>query len=128
MDWLSFIAPTLALAASYTAAALVFRKLPDGLSFLNFHVIAYPTLFGLNLLLVLVMAVVPLVDLHVDDASVFFAIGFGGLGLLISLVLAPLAWVIERRRPLGPLGRSAANVLVSVPYIAAALVLLLYRE
>src|SRR3990172_8439029 len=88
-DLLSFVIPASVLGIAHVLATLTFRKLPAGIPFLNFHVVAYGVLLALNLLLMVLMEKIRAVDLNVDDATVFLAMLFAGLGTVICLVLAP---------------------------------------
>jgi len=67
-DLLSFVIPASVLGIAYVLATLTFRKLPAGIPFLNFHVVAYGGLLALNLLLMVLMEKIRAVDLNVDDA------------------------------------------------------------
>jgi hypothetical protein len=127
-DLLSFVIPASVVGIAYVLAALTFRKLPAGIPFLNFHVVAYGGLLALNLLLMVLMEKIRAVDLNVDDATVFLAMLFAGLGTVICLVLAPCVWFFRRRRSFQPVTQNVINFVVSLPYIAVVLILLFYRE
>jgi len=127
-DLLSFVIPASVVGIAYVLAALTFRKLPAGIPFLNFHVVAYGVLLALNLLLMVLMEKIRAVDLNVDDATVFLAMLFAGLGTVICLVLAPCVWFFRRRSSFQPVTQNVINFVVSLPYIAVVLILLFYRE
>ena len=127
-DLLSFVIPASVVGIAYVLAALTFRKLPAGIPFLNFHVVAYGVLLALNLLLMVLMEKIRAVDLNVDDATVFLAMLFAGLGTVICLVLAPCVWFFRRRSSVQPVTQNVINFVVSLPYIAVVLILLFYRE
>ncbi len=129
MDWLSLAIPAILLAAAYSLALwVVRRRSPGGPAFLKFHAVAYPALLGLALIVVLLMATVRVVDLNVDDASVLLMVLFAGLGVVLCLVLAPLAWYFMRHGPMGPKTRYTINTFVSLPYAVVLLIMLFYRE
>ena len=127
-DLLSFVIPASVLGIAYVLATLTFRKLPAGIPFLNFHVVAYGGLLALNLLLMVLMEKIRAVDLNVDDATVFLAMLFAGLGTVICLVLAPCVWFFRRRSSFQPVTQNVINFVVGLPYIAVVLILLFYRE
>jgi len=127
-DLLSFVIPASVVGIAYVLAALTFRKLPAGIPFLNFHVVAYGVLLALNLLLMVLMEKIRAVDLNVDDATVFLAMLFAGLGTVICLVLAPCVWFFRRRSSFQPVTQYVITFVVSLPYIAVVLILLFYRE
>jgi len=127
-DLLSFVIPASVLGIAYVLAALTFRKMPEGMPFLNFHVVAYGVLLALNFLLMVLMEKIRAVDLNVDDATVFLAMLFAGLGTVICLVLAPCVWFFRRRSSFQPVTQNVINFVVSLPYIAVVLILLFYRE
>jgi len=127
-DLLSFVIPASVLGIAYVLAALTFRKMPEGMPFLNFHVVAYGVLLALNFLLMVLMEKIRAVDLNVDDATVFLAMLFAGLGTVICLVLAPCVWFFRRRSSFQPVTQYVINFVVSLPYIAVVLILLFYRE
>ena len=127
-DLLSFVIPASVLGIAYVLASLTFRKLPAGVPFLNFHVVAYGVLLALSLLLMVLMEKVRAVDLNVDDATVFLAILFAGLGTVFCLVLVPFVWFFRRRSSFQPVTQYVINFVTSLPYIAVVLMLLLYRE
>ena len=127
-DLLSFVIPASVLGIAYVLATLTFRKLPAGIPFLNFHVVAYGVLLALNLLLMVLMEKVRAVDLNVDDGTVFLAMLFAGLGTVFCLVLAPFVWFFRRRSSFQPVTQYVITLVTSLPYIAVVLILLLYRE
>ena len=128
MDMLSFVIPASVLGIAYVSATLTFRKLPAGIPFLNFHVVAYGVLLALTLLLMAVMESFRPVDLNVDDGTVFLAILFAGLGTVFCLVLAPCVWFFRRRSSFQPVTHHVINLVASLPYDAVVLILLFYRE
>ena len=128
-DLLSFVIPASVLGIAHVLATLTFRKLPAGIPFLNFHVVAYGVLLALNLLLMVLMEKVRAVDLNVDDGTVFLAMLFAGLGTVFCLVLAPFVWFFRHRSPFQPVTQYVITFVTSLPYIAAVVVILLfYRE
>jgi len=127
-DLLSFVIPASVVGIAYVLAALTFRKLPAGIPFLNFHVVAYGVLLALNFLLMVLMEKIRAVDLNVDDATVFLAMLFAGLGTVSCLVLAPCVWFFRRRSSFQPVTQNVINFVASLPYIAVVLILLFYRE
>ena len=127
-DLLSFVIPASAFGIAYVSATLTFRKLPAGIPFLNFHVVAYGVLLALNVLLMVLMQNSRAVDLNVDDGTVFLAMFFAGLGTVFCLVLAPLVWFFRRRSSFQPVAQYVINGVASLPYIAVVLILLFYRE
>ena len=127
-DLLSFVIPASVLGIAYVLATLTFRKLPVGIPFLNFHVVAYGVLLAMNLILVVLMENIRAVDLSVDDGTVFLVILFAGLGTVFCLVLAPFVWLFRRRRSFQPGTQYVVNFVTSLPYIAVVLILLFYRE
>ena len=127
-DLLSFVIPASVLGIAYVSAALTFRKLPAGIPFLNFHVVAYGLLLALTVLLMLVMHHSRAVDLSIDDGTVFLAMLFAGLGTVFCLVLAPPVWFFRRRSPFQPVTEYVITFVTGLPYIAVVLILLFYRE
>lgn len=127
-DILSFVIPASILGIAYVSATLTFQKLPAGIPFLNFHVVAYGVLLALTLLLMALMENLGPVDLNVDDGAVFLATLFAGLGTVFCLVLAPFVWFLRRRSPFHAVTQYAINFAVSLPYIAVVVILLFYRE
>ncbi|MDZ4339050.1 MAG: hypothetical protein U1B94_02385 [candidate division NC10 bacterium] len=127
-ELLSFVIPASVLGIAYVFATLTFRKLPAGIPFLNFHVVAYGVLLALNLLLMVLMEKIRAVDLNVDDATVFLTMLFAGLGTVSCLVLAPCVWFFRRRSSFQPVTQYVINFVVGLPYIAVVLILLFYRE
>ena len=127
-DLLSFVIPASILGVAYVSATLTFRKLPAGIAFLNFHVVAYGVLLALTLLLMALMENIRAVDLNVDDLTVFLAILFAGLGTVFCLALAPFVWFFRRRSPFQPVTQYVIHFVASLPYITVVLTLLFYRE
>lgn len=128
MDWFSFAIPAFLLAAAYSLALWVHRRLPGEPVLLKFHAVAYSLLLGLALIVVLLMANVQAVDLNVDDASMLLMVLFASLGVVLCLVLTALAWFLKRRGSIRPGTRYTINTLVCLPYVVTLLILLLYRE
>ena len=129
-DMLSLFIPALMLGGAFTLAAFTFQRLPPGSRFLNYHVVAYVTGLLLNLLLVLLMGVSRLVDWYVNDAMVFLAILFSGVGTTICLVVSPFTWLYRKRtgQPMSQIANYTLNICITLPYAAIALILLFYRE
>jgi len=128
MDLLSFVIPALVLAIAYILAFLAFRKLPAGIPFLNFHVVAYGVLLAFNLLLMVLMENIRVVDLNVEDATVFLTILFAGLGTAFCLILGPFVWLFRRRGPFRPVAQYVIDFITGLPYVVVVLILLFYRE
>jgi hypothetical protein len=127
-DFLSFVIPASALGIAYVSATLTFRKLPAGIPFLNFHLVAYGVLLALNGLLMVLMQNSRAVDLKVDDGTVFLATLFAGLGAVFCLVLAPLVWFFRRRSSFQAVTQYVISCVASLPYVVVILILLFYRE
>ncbi len=128
MDWLFFAIPVFLLATAYSLALWVVpRPSPGGPGFIKLHAVAGSALLGLALIVALYMASIRALDLSVDDASVLVMVLFAGLGVVLCLVLAPLARYFMRRGPAGPKAPYTINTFVCLPYVIILMVLLICR-
>ena len=130
LEYLPVLVPIFAVGLAYGLAAATFRRLPTGFYFVNFHVIAYFSALLLNMLILLLMGIDD-IDWYVDDASIFLAIFFSGLGSIVCLTMALPIWLLGRRKfspNVSRVGRYIVNFVVTAPYLAVAWIFLFYSE
>ena len=106
------------------------RKIPTRLRLYRFHLIFYPCLIVVGLVVTILIKLFPTFDWWVNEATLFLLLGLGIVGSVLCVGLAPFVWWLERRTDLMTLrvGKILILVAIFIPYFVIGSLLIFYRE
>ncbi len=130
-DMLPILLPLLLIIIAAGGSTRFGRKIPIRSRIYRFHVIFYPVVAMLGLVVASLMKLFSAFDRWVDDTTLFLQLVFGISGSVLCLGLGPVVWWVERRTDsttISRIGKIAILATMLIPYFIIIGLLVFYRE